>query len=372
MTKHCLTLKLQRGMTLVELLVAMTIGIFLTGGVIALFLGTKQSYNMNEQLARVQESGRFALDVLTREIRQTGYIGTCSSVSSLLDKNASGYTDDRYCLGEKHDCLAAQNQRTAIRGWDGVDQADPNFDVYNETGYIPNTDAIFIKHAADFSGLTPSDGNTVPVTETLKLNQANITKNGAIYLVVGGNDCFLFQNLASDDAKRISTQGSTTKQPKNSDPLNISVVDPDDLADPNDYYSPEIFRFSSYFYYIGTGSDGSIGLRERSFNNGHPTSVRPADEELIAGVIDMQITYLVENATSYVSANSLTATDWPNVTAIRISLLVQNNDPNSANMMDQAMSVPFLTNAGTLFVPTDRRYYQVLTTTIALRNRQQQ
>ena len=48
----------ERGMTLVELMVAMTIGLFLTAGIISLFTVTKQSYRAAEAMSRLQENGR--------------------------------------------------------------------------------------------------------------------------------------------------------------------------------------------------------------------------------------------------------------------------------------------------------------------------
>ena len=52
----------QRGLTLVELMVAMLLGVFLIGGVMQIFISSKQTYRMQENLSRLQENGRFALD----------------------------------------------------------------------------------------------------------------------------------------------------------------------------------------------------------------------------------------------------------------------------------------------------------------------
>ncbi|MBK5969785.1 hypothetical protein CCR91_13685 [Thiorhodovibrio winogradskyi] len=68
-------LRSARGVTMVELLVGMTIGLFLTGGIIALLLGTKQSYRSNEALSEVQENGRFATELLAQQLRMAGSLG---------------------------------------------------------------------------------------------------------------------------------------------------------------------------------------------------------------------------------------------------------------------------------------------------------
>lgn len=63
------------GATLVELMVSMTIGLFLTAGAIYVFLQSKDSYRSADSLARLQESARFALDTIEPDIRLTWFYG---------------------------------------------------------------------------------------------------------------------------------------------------------------------------------------------------------------------------------------------------------------------------------------------------------
>ncbi|MCC6136509.1 MAG: prepilin-type N-terminal cleavage/methylation domain-containing protein [Gammaproteobacteria bacterium] len=63
----------QRGLTLVEILVALVISAFLIAGVIQLFVGSKQTYRGHDALSRIQENGRLALDNMARDIRMAGY-----------------------------------------------------------------------------------------------------------------------------------------------------------------------------------------------------------------------------------------------------------------------------------------------------------
>jgi type IV pilus assembly protein PilW len=65
----------QAGMTLVELLVAMTIGLFLIGGALYIYSQSRNSYRAGDSLARLQESARFALDTLEPDIRLAGFWG---------------------------------------------------------------------------------------------------------------------------------------------------------------------------------------------------------------------------------------------------------------------------------------------------------
>lgn len=91
-------LKKSGGFTLIELMIAMLIGVFLLGGIIQIFQGTQQSSRVNENASRMQENGRFAMDILSREIRMAGYI-PCridpsdfpNNVSNSIDSPDAGY-----------------------------------------------------------------------------------------------------------------------------------------------------------------------------------------------------------------------------------------------------------------------------------------
>ena len=65
-----------RGFSLIELLVAMAVGVVLSFGAMNLFLFSKLSYLQDEEMARLQENGRYALRYLSRELAMAGYLGT--------------------------------------------------------------------------------------------------------------------------------------------------------------------------------------------------------------------------------------------------------------------------------------------------------
>ncbi len=65
----------QRGVTFVELMIAMLLGLFLTSSVYFMFAKTKQAYRYQNALAQVQEQGRFATDILTQSLRLAGFPG---------------------------------------------------------------------------------------------------------------------------------------------------------------------------------------------------------------------------------------------------------------------------------------------------------
>src|SRR5690349_21027647 len=80
-----------KGMTLVELMVAMVLGLVIIGGVIGVMLANKRSYSTNQGLAQVQETARTAFELMARDIRQAGGNG-CDSparTSNLLNSGTA-------------------------------------------------------------------------------------------------------------------------------------------------------------------------------------------------------------------------------------------------------------------------------------------
>lgn len=64
----------QMGLSIVELMVAMALGLLLMTGVVQVFLSSRQTYAANEAMGRMQENGRFALEFVARSARLAGYV----------------------------------------------------------------------------------------------------------------------------------------------------------------------------------------------------------------------------------------------------------------------------------------------------------
>src|SRR5690554_3932136 len=76
----------QSGISMLELLVAMSLSIVLLGGVATMFASSRSTYQSNDRLGRIEESGRYALDMIARDVRGAGYVG-CNkraTVSNIL------------------------------------------------------------------------------------------------------------------------------------------------------------------------------------------------------------------------------------------------------------------------------------------------
>ena len=92
----------QSGMTLIEIMISMLIGVFLLGGVLTVFTNSRQTFNIQENLSTIDENGRFALDYISTDLRMAGFF-ECSAnpdiniiASPIINAitNATGGTDD--------------------------------------------------------------------------------------------------------------------------------------------------------------------------------------------------------------------------------------------------------------------------------------
>ncbi len=80
-----------RGLSLVELMVSLVLGLVMVGGALALYVTSQQASRNQEGLARVQEGARLALDQMAREIRAAGVIpcGSPLTANVLVSKATS-------------------------------------------------------------------------------------------------------------------------------------------------------------------------------------------------------------------------------------------------------------------------------------------
>jgi prepilin-type N-terminal cleavage/methylation domain-containing protein len=79
----CGTRHNSRGFSLVELMVALVITLILLAGIGQIFLSSKKSYAIQDTLGRMQENGRYAMDVLKADLRRAGYWGGNADISTI-------------------------------------------------------------------------------------------------------------------------------------------------------------------------------------------------------------------------------------------------------------------------------------------------
>jgi len=340
----------QQGLTLVELMIAMVIGLILIAGVIQIFLSSQQAYRTQESMSRIQESGRFALEILARDIRQSGFKGGCGqdvNVNILLNQNHPDY-----------DATLLDLNDGGLRGWDN------NAGPYKERmkGYKEDTDVLLVKHAATHSNVTAS-GNTPAQAATVNLSSASGIPYGAIVVIADAEACDIFQNASNANENRLTRGYTGDKSPGNKLPASDNPFSKNYGKDMN------IMTLSSHIYYVGASdaNPNRSALRRLSFPLGTGTN-DAIDDEIVEGVIDMQIRYGIDNTGNaqvdvYDTANNVG--DWNRVVAVRVNLLIRGEDHN---VMPEPMTLAF---DGNEFRASegDLRMYQVFSTTVGIRNR---
>ncbi|WP_237068691.1 PilW family protein [Microbulbifer guangxiensis] len=82
------SLQKQNGLSLIELMIALLLSAILLMGVLQIFDGNRRTQSLQESLARIQESGRMATDLLTKELRGAAFDG-CVIKPSLMKNHTS-------------------------------------------------------------------------------------------------------------------------------------------------------------------------------------------------------------------------------------------------------------------------------------------
>ncbi len=136
-----------RGVSLVELMVTVAIGMFLVLGTVTVFLKTSDDQRVNESLSRLQENARFVLDILEHDIRMAGFWGL-SNDASLVERrrgqpNQLADIDDcgdRWYIDISNPIQSSNNANPF-----GAASADP---CIPDDDYRDGTDVLVLRHAA--------------------------------------------------------------------------------------------------------------------------------------------------------------------------------------------------------------------------------
>ncbi len=326
----------QAGLSLVELMVAVTIGLILMVVILQIFLGSKDSYRSTDNHARLQENGRYITEEMFRDIRMAGYRG-CSKTAS-MNNIAEPVTNTWISFNE------------AVHGYERAD-LPPNFGL-SAAEVLTGTDVIRVQGA-----FAPD----VRLTGNMGTTNANIQ-------ITGNPDSF-----AADDILLISDCVNADTFRANNVSVSGGIVT---ITHPNSVntgvnlskaygINAEVMRLSTNIYYIGAGTatDCPANMLCRKVLSGPNLIV----EQLIDNVENMQLEY-GEDTDGDLAANrfvnAATITNWNNIVSVRLHLLLRSNDINVASSPQ-----PYTFNGATPATPTDRRIRRVFSSTITLRNR---
>ena len=359
-------MKRQFGFSLVELMVAITLGLLLTGAVISVFIGSRTAYQSTAGVGDMADSGRFALNLIGESVRSAGNIACNSAMTATSEPTyAQGFKDGYAPIAAGQGGITGfeSNGTTppaaivlplnpvvgAANNW------TPNLDG-QMTGAIPagpgqpvqGSDVLVLRSSVARVAPVYTTLDVAPAAATLTVTPLPIAINGGGYAAV--SDCtksVVFQ-LAGGVAA-----GATAVT------LNAGLPGVGFSA------GAVVAPLTTTIYYIGTGSDGDASLWRLEQVNGGPNFAAP--EELVPDVENMQVLYGVDSnpptqtATAYVTADQVGVL---NVVSIQVAVLVASPPGNKL----VPVPPPFNLLGTQVTVPADNRSRQVFYATINLRD----
>jgi len=368
-----------RGVSLVELLIAITLGLLVTAGMVQLFNSSKITFRTNDALARVQENGRFALETLKRELRESGSLGFCAGrveIDNHLRQDCGGGVSDlfdanRSLVGWEFDGTGRNDPFTLPDDLDPASASAGDWESSNAIGSLPTglpglvspgSDVLVVRRLTPLPNLT-AVGNTPQNNSSINLTGAHGLPDDSLVLVTNCSFGDLFQNRTNSNATSFSAGSGSCTNPGPGNDFDEWAVQYDN--------SMQALSVTQVAYFVSLNADGEPGLFRWNMSAG--TSGARL-QELVEGVETMQILYGFSEAApdgdgrsidSWVTADDIPDGGWGQVIAIRLSLSVRSPETADFDNTD----VTFDLSETDVTVRGDGRIRQPFTTTIALRNR---
>lgn len=357
----------QSGLSMVELMITLLISSLLMLGVFEIFLSSNQNNRYAHASARIQENGRLAIDILTRNLRMAGYQGCIDP--DLINMNIIA-----------NDPPTTDLSASGVMGYESDDSAwdigtrDSQLDPITN---IPNgSDIIFVQFVSP-TGVnvmcTGSVNSCTAVNANVKItnNSIGLTQNDiAVVTDCESADMFRIVNMPKDAA-----DDKTTLAHSNSQNSSNNLSKPyDDTA--------QVLTFNAFAYYVKdtgrTNDRGDSIFSLYQFDSTFQTGgvITGNEEELVEGVEQLQILYgqrLGSGNIRYVPADDANL-DFTDVESVRISILVSDSDPIRPDddaktyRLTGADVAPAGTAGAETTHPVDRRLRQVFTKTLYMRN----
>ncbi len=295
------------GMTLVELMIAMMLGLLVVVSASAIFISNRQTYRATEGLGRVQENGRMAFELMARDIREAGG-NPCGNADrkeplklvNVLNSPASNWWS---------------NWNNGIVGYEAAMPGAPG-------NRVTTADALALMSGDNSSAVTVVDHN--PTSAEFHLNTVNHTlDDGDIAIVCDWRQASLFQvtnaqpeintNVVHNTGGSVSP-GNCSKGLGYANPPKCTTNGTPYQYGPNS----QIVRLHAVRWFVGTSPGGRSLFRSTLINGAAGLQAR--DQEIAEGVTDMEIQYLLEGGVNYIDATAVPANRWTDVTAVRITL----------------------------------------------------
>lgn len=342
-----------RGFTLVELMIALVLGLLVIAGVGSVFVANKDAYRTNEALSQAQDAARTSFEFIARDIRAAGSnpCGTGGVQSALNGSAQCGGTNDLPNWLDDFDVPVFGTENPSdIDGLPASGAGSP------EAG----TDAIRIGKADDL-GIRLDELQPAPNAANLKLAApTTLIDDDDVVMVCEAGKATIFQvssyagnlTVVHNSGNGSGSIGNCTKG------LNHDVYD-----DPNG--NGTTLGTSSYlavprsvYWYIGANSAGTTSLYRARNNQNLSDPADPSDsieiDEMVRGVENMQLSYHQTGEDDFVNAGSVS--NWGDVDAVHLELTVRSRGVSASDPSRGAGS--------------DRqRLQRDFSTTIAIRNR---
>ncbi len=301
----------QAGVTIIELMVAATLGLLITSGIGALYVQGSKSYAEDDRYLRMVENGRFAVDMISRDLRMISFWG------ELLDPAA---ISSALTAGE--DC--------GLDLFDGAEAVQFN----NPTGSPAVTQFdITSGTCGTLTGTVSTGTNQLAIKHTVGTGLVSGQENNVVYIRTNGSVGSFIQYVS----------GTTPALPA----------------------GYQDWEYTPFVYYIG--DDGSTPYLCRLFLSALAFGAVTSDECLAEGVEQMYVQFGLDTDADGVAnqykANPVAAEMGQVVTA-RIYVLVRaaTGDPQYVNAKTYTLGDLSVAAAN------DNFYRRVFSTTVKLRN----
>lgn len=339
------------GFSIIELLVASGIGMFIVMGVMTLYASNKDTYRLQESMSYVQRNGNFALDRLRRSIQEAGYSGFYPSYIDGVENALTSPTDAKWNIVQP------------ITGYESVTATD---DYLGITGLIAGSDAIALKTMKSTTNLISASTSSTAILDT-----ASGYATGDIIIMTDQDQASMFQAINADNASTpgqttVTITATTTPAPGNAAVLGNTFG-----------VNATVGKLDSVLYYLKNGTGSRPALFEARLITSADNAPTMSEKELISNVEDMQIVYGVDtdldgDIDNYSTASTVTTnTQWGNVRNVGVSLLLASERDNISQAPNSysfnATKFNFIEDAVTAD-GADRRMRRAFTTYITMKN----
>lgn len=356
-------------MTLVELMVALVLSLFLVGGIIQIFIGNRVTFAFNEGLSRIQENARFSLEHMAYTSRMAGYSGCLNDVAVFNNLTVpNNFRDDIANGVQGHDAngtgvgdayaAAATDPAPSANAGDWSPALPPELTNL----VIPGSDVLIVRGAAG-----PSVSLVAPFSDPTQLyvNPGHGFVAGEILVAADCQKASIFQLTAVGNAAGVDTLAHVNGGGFVPGNAAATAAWP---AEQDFGLGAEVSRHQTYAFYIGRGASGRPSLFQLRLQPLTATSAGFAPEELVEGIDSMQIRFGPDtdndgDADVWTPAGGVA--DWTQVLSVELTLLARSADEYGTETDTIVYNL-----AGTQFDPIDdRRLRQVFSSTVGIRNR---